>query len=178
METFTEEHFSACYLRYRPVVRRYMALRLPDASFADDLTQDVFEHLWRSRGVIRLEGDGSVWGLVRSVARNILTDHLRRHGRRSGVMSAWTEAVEGTGAAGAAAERCLAGELRLWHRRVVEGLPTRRRRIYRLYFLGGMSYAAIARECSVSERTVGTQLCLASRFIRASLQDIYSYKAG
>lgn len=177
METFTEEYFSACYLRYRPVVRRYMSLRLPDASFADDLTQDVFEHLWRSRDVIRLDGDGSVWGLVLSVMRNVLTDHLRRHCRRSRVMTACMEGIERMGAADAAAGPCLVGELRGWHRKAMDGLPLRRRQIYRLYFLGGMSYAAIAREFAISERTVGTQLHLACRSIRTSLTDIYSYKA-
>ncbi len=46
------------------------------------------------------------------------------------------------------------------------------------FFYKGMSYASIARELSLSERTVGGHLMWAYRSVRTGLDEIYHYNIG
>ena len=46
MEIFTESQFSACYMQYREKVNGYIFSRVRDREEAEDLTQDVFDHIW------------------------------------------------------------------------------------------------------------------------------------
>ena len=55
MEIFTESQFSACYIHYRRRVRGYILSRVSDREEAEDLTQDVFENIWRCREGVRKE---------------------------------------------------------------------------------------------------------------------------
>lgn len=176
METFTEERFSACYLQYRPMVRNYIAARIADPSLADDLAQDVFEQLWRCREDIRIP---SMHNLLFTIMRHTVVDYIRHYRRRdwqAGYMEQETSAARTV--ADETAQRCLFRELHHLHTEAVGRLPARRRHIYRLYFREGLSYSSIASELSISERTVGTQLCLAFRMIRAGVDAAYRYKAG
>ena len=53
MEIFTESQFSACYIHYRRRVRGYILSRVSDREEAEDLTQDVFDNIWRCREGVR-----------------------------------------------------------------------------------------------------------------------------
>ena len=57
MEIFTESQFSACYIHYRRRVRGYILSRVSDREEAEDLTQDVFENIWRWRAAVFCFGD-------------------------------------------------------------------------------------------------------------------------
>ena len=151
MEIFTESQFSACYIHYRRRVRGYILSRVSDREEAEDLTQDVFENIWRCREGVRKE---TLHNLVYTVMRNTVIDYLRRRYMKKDK------------------------KLRVAHRKMVKQLSEKRRQAYLLYFYRGMSYASIADRLSVSERTVGGHLVSAFRTVRLGVDGIYRYKAG
>ena len=75
MEIFTESQFSACYMQNREKVNGYIFSRVRDREEAEDLTQDVFEHIWRCREGVRMV---TLQNLVFRVMRNTVIDYLRR----------------------------------------------------------------------------------------------------
>ena len=75
MEIFTESQFSACYMQYREKVNGYSFSRVRDREEAEDLTQDVFEQIWRGREGVRMV---TLQNLVFRVMRNTVIDYPRR----------------------------------------------------------------------------------------------------
>ena len=87
MEIFTESQFSACYIHYRRRVRGYILSRVSDREEAEDLTQDVFENIWRCREGVRKE---TLHNLVYTVMRNTVIDYLRRRYMKKDKMDIYT----------------------------------------------------------------------------------------
>ena len=173
MEIFTESQFSACYIHYRRRVRGYILSRVSDREEAEDLTQDVFENIWRCREGVRKE---TLHNLVYTVMRNTVIDYLRRRYMKKDKMDIYTCCEEEGRSTGE--EDYYYKELRVAHRKMVKQLSEKRRQAYILYFYRGMSYASIADRLSVSERSVGSHLQRAFRAVRLGVDGIYRYKAG
>ncbi len=173
METFTESRFPECHARYRGKVRGYVLSMVPDREDAEDSTRDVFEHIWRCRERIR---KATLHGLVRTVARNTVADHLRRHCVRNGRtdMRGCREEQYGRNAA---EEDCHHRELLATHGKMAERLSGKRHQAYLLHFYEGMPHASIAGRLGVPERTVGGHLLGASGAVRAGVERVYGYKA-
>ena len=74
---FTEEMFTDYYVRLRPGMMCYFRSRVGREDICEDLTQDVFERIWRHRDHVR---PAEVEFLIRTVARNVAADFLRRRG--------------------------------------------------------------------------------------------------
>ena len=174
MEIFTESQFSACYIHYRRRVRGYILSRVSDREEAEDLTQDVFENIWRCREGVRKE---TLHNLVYTVMRNTVIDYLRRRYMKKDRMDIYTCCEEEEGR-NTVEEDYYYKELRVAHRKMVKQLSEKRRQAYLLYFYRGMSYASIADRLSVSERTVGGHLVSVFRTVRLGVDGIYRYKAG
>ncbi len=174
MELFTESKYSECYIHYRPQVMAYIRARISHSEDAEDLTQDVFEQIWRCRNQVRID---TLQNLVYTVMRNTVVDYKRRHYvRRERVEM--QESYYAKCCGNTVEEEVLLKELKAVHNRMVSRLPEKRRQVYSLYFYKGMSYASIARELSLSERTVGGHLMWAYRSVRMGLDEIYHYNIG
>lgn len=138
MEIFTESQFSACYIHYRRRVRGYILSRVSDREEAEDLTQDVFENIWRCREGVRKE---TLHNLVYTVMRNTVIDYLRRRYMKKDKMDIYTCCEEE--GRNTVEEDYYYKELRVAHRKMVKQLSEKRRQAYLLYFYRGMSYASI-----------------------------------
>ena len=168
---FTEEMFTDCYVRLRPGMMCYFRSRVGREDICEDLTQDVFERIWRHRDHVR---PAEVEFLIRTVARNVAADFLRRRGlvRRHMVETEDDNVfLRAAGGRNTVEEECRAAELRVAHMTVVNKLPVRSRQAYLLYFYKYASYADIARDMGVSVRTVGGHLQTAFRVVREGLLD-------
>ena len=71
-----DDFFSECYLKYREHIKNYIALRICRPYEAEDLAQDVFVRLWEYKTFVKPD---TVWSLLFTIARNIVTDQIRRY---------------------------------------------------------------------------------------------------
>ena len=68
-----DDFFSECYLKYKEYIKNYIAIRICHPHEAEDLAQDVFVRLWEHRAFVNKD---TVWSLLFTIARNIVTDKI------------------------------------------------------------------------------------------------------
>lgn len=165
-----DEFFSECYLKYLVIIKNYIAIRICHPYEAEDLAQDVFVRLWEHRAFVNKD---TVWSLLITIARNMVTDKIRRYYRQEDFVSYIYNNVEDK-TRNTTEEAVQYGELKRLHNKVVGTLPSKRRRIYELSFHHELSCPAIADKLSLSPRTVECQLLLARKTVRTYLKDEFS----
>lgn len=169
-QTTFDDFFSECYLKYREYIKNYIAIRICHPHEAEDLAQDVFVRLWEHRAFVNKD---TVWSLLFTIARNIVTDKIRRYYKREDFIAYIYNKVEDS-ARNTTEDAVHYRELKKLHDKVVETLPAKRRRIYELSFNNEFSCPAIAGKLSLSPRTVECQLLLARKTVRTYLQNEFS----
>ena len=159
-----EDFFSECYLQYYDIIKRYITFRIDNSYEAEDLVQDAFVRLWEHSAFVNKE---TVRPLLFTIARNLVTDKVRRYYKKAELLSYIYKVQEAS--RNTTEETVCSNELQLLHGRVVNRLPGKRRQIYELNFRG-MSSPVIADKLSLSVRTVEGQLLLARKSVRTSLK--------
>lgn len=149
-----------------PLVR-YLLTFLDSVEAAEDAAQEAFVRLWEHRD--RWES-GSARAVVFRIARNIALDlrrraEVRRRWRRDHrygptLLSPPTPEEEFTGT-----------EVLLRFREALESLPPRRREVFELVRLRGLSHQDAAEVLEVSDRTVANHLRLAMKDLKDMLSD-------
>lgn len=164
-------NFSDFYQEYRNVVLVYITRRIPHKYEAEDLTQDVFIRLWEHWAFVN---QNTIWSLLYTIARNIITDRIRRQYRQDDFLSSlYTNEVKEAGR-NFVEEEVQYHELEQMHEMAICGLSAKRRQIYKLSFNEELSCPAIAGQMSLSSRTVEGQLLIARKRVRAYLQKEFS----
>lgn len=165
-----DDFFSECYLKYREYIKNYIALRICRPYEAEDLAQDVFVRLWEYRTFVKPD---TVWSLLFTIARNIVTDQIRRYYKQEDFVAYIYNKVNDSDRNTTEDVICYR-ELKEKHEEVVKSLPAKRRRIYELSFNHELSCPAIAGKLSLSLRTVECQLLLARKTVRGCLRNEFS----
>ena len=165
-----DDFFSECYLKYREYIKNYIALRICRPYEAEDLAQDVFVRLWEYRTFVKPD---TVWSLLFTIARNIVTDQIRRYYKQEDFVAYIYNKVNDSDRNTTEDVICYR-ELKEKHEEVVKNLPAKRRRIYELSFNHELSCPAIAGKLSLSPRTVECQLLLARKTVRGCLRNEFS----
>ena len=134
------------------------------ADLAEDLVQEAFVRLWERRASWR-EGSAPapiLYTLVRNLALNERRNRTtRRHLLRLQPFGARRAVTP---------ERELEGrELGEAIERAVEALPARRREVFRLAWVHGLSYQEVAGVLSITPRTVANQMSSALKELRTVL---------
>ena len=148
----------------------YVALKalanyyVKDNDVAEDLVQDAFVRLWEHRAFVNKE---TVRPLLFTIARNLVTDKVRRYYKKAELLSYIYKVQEAS--RNTTEEIVCSNELQLLHGRAVNRLPGKRRQIYELSFRG-MPSPVIADKLSLSVRTVEGQLLLARKSVRNVLK--------
>jgi len=158
-----ESAFATHYCGLCDYVLRFVG----SADAAQDLVQDLFLHLWDTRGprdAVRLTQP-----YLYVAARNRALKYLRH--RR--VADAWIDRAareEGPSASGGSPEDCyLQGELDRAVQHAIAGLPDRRREIFLLRRRQQYSYQEIAASLHLSLGTVKSQMWRATVQLRKTL---------
>ena len=165
-----DDFFSECYLKYREYIKNYIALRICRPYEAEDLAQDVFVRLWEYKTFVKPD---TVWSLLFTIARNIVTDQIRRYYKQEDFVAYIYNKVNDSDRNTTEDVICYR-ELKEKHEEVVKNLPAKRRRIYELSFNHELSCPAIAGKLSLSPRTVECQLLLARKTVRGCLRNEFS----
>lgn len=76
----TVQFLTEIYTTYRPLVFRYISYKLNGCLEAEDLVQDAFLRLLEYRSMLRPE---TVRSFLYTIVRNLVTDYLRRHYKKT-----------------------------------------------------------------------------------------------
>lgn len=159
----SESAFDLIYERYWKKLYNEAYKRLNDSSDSEEIVQDVFIDLWKKRQVRQIDNlRGYLLGAVRYQVFAVY--HKRRN------LPAFEEPLDYMALSNDAAdsdylrEELIAG-IHLW----LETLPEKRREIFRLRYLEGLSTLEIARALDISRKTVQNQLLTSQQSLRESI---------
>jgi RNA polymerase sigma-70 factor (ECF subfamily) len=162
------ETFAQLYEEYLDKVFRYIQYRVNNMQLAEDLTSAVFEKaLVNFSKYSSDKASFSTW--IFSIARNVVIDYYRVHGKRQTVSLEETTEMP---------SRDLSPEEELLKREELKrlqvfltDLPQGEQEIIRLKFGAELNNRQIAKTLGLSESNVGTKLYRAIRKLRDSIQE-------
>ena len=165
LRTGDADALEALLARYWAPLVAYVT-RVAGAGEAEDVVQETFCRLWEWRAEWRAEG--SVRGLLYRVAHNLAISRRRHDDARARAALALGD-CGGASASRPADQAVEQAELRAALDRVVHALPPRRREVFVLRCVHGLSYREIAGIMDTSTQTVANQLSHALATLRTSL---------
>ena len=163
--------FDQVIQRYWIPLTGYASRVLDDEEAAKDVVQSVLIRLWEKRAQLK---QGSLRGYLLRLTRNSAFDELKR--RRVRRRSALEINLDGglSRPAPTPAELVDEHELSSTVDRAIQALPTRRREVFTLVHLRGLSYHEAAEILDISVKTVGNQITAALAQLRAALRPLLS----
>lgn len=153
----SREAFEELFARYRDVLWRFFARRLPNPSRTEELVQDVFLAVLQNR--VRYEPRAPFRAYLFGVAWNALLAEKRKTARRQ------EDPIVAD-----VADPAVGPDASLWVRRALACLPDEQRELIMLREYEGLSYAEIAALLRVPLNTVRSRLFRA----RMELRDVLS----
>jgi RNA polymerase sigma-70 factor (ECF subfamily) len=168
--------FDALYARHRNGVYRYLLRHCNNAGIADELFQDVWMNVIRSRATYAPTARFATW--LYTLAHHRIVDHWRSTGQAK-LMS--TDADETAGAeilalAGSRGDqpdvRAFTGQIRERLNAALAALPPAQRDAFLLQQESGLSLAEIAALTGVGIETVKSRLRYAAARLRAALIEL------
>jgi len=168
--------FDALYVRHRNGVYRYLLRHCNNAGTADELFQDVWMNVIRSRGTYEPTARFATW--LYTLAHHRIVDHWRSTGQAKFVS---TDADETAGAeilalAGSRGDqpdvRAFTGQIRDRLNTALAALPPAQRDAFLLQQESGLSLSEIAALTGVGIETVKSRLRYAGARLRAALIEL------
>jgi len=151
---------------WRPLTA-YASRLLNDLDTAEDMVQDVFVKLWAGRSKWTSE---SVSGLLFRLTRNTVLDKLRQRKSRARIIS--IAPYCGVCGPKTPSEQLDDDRLTSAVDNAIQDLPSRRREVFDLAHLRGLSYKEVAAVMGISPKTVGNHMTAALRQLRQVLQPL------
>lgn len=149
------------YEEYHQSILRFITYRITHRCEAEDLTQDVFVRLLDYKPMLRPE---TVKYFLYTIARNIVTDYLRRYYKKQEVDSYLYDVT--VTSSNETEETIVANDLLSIEQNKLSTLPTQRKLIYSLSRFEEKSTSEIAEQLSLSKRTVENHLSMGRREMR------------
>jgi len=153
----SHQAFQDIFIAYFRNVRFFIYSFIKSENDAEELAQDVFMKIWENHQSIDTNKsfDSYLYTIARNSVFNFLKHKLVENSYKEYTYSAKTEFVSDP-------ENILfAKEIELLIEMTVEKMPERRAEIYRLSRVKGLKNEEIAKELSISKKTVENQLSLA-----------------
>lgn len=153
------EAFNELFARYKGRVQAYLIKQVRDAKVAEDLFQQVFAKLHKSRALYDPERLFPAW--LFSICRNVVRDHFRAMKRRPDVSEKDVESIE--------AEVPIERESSDLDE-VLALLSDRQRQALRLRFEEDLDFDLMARKMNTTQENVRQILSRTIRMIRERLK--------
>ncbi len=172
-----EKAFEALLSRYEKQVYNIALYKLKSREDAEDAVQDTFIRLWRGAGSYR---GGSASAFIYTVAKNAVTDILRRRGDYTVSLSSEDgdgEAVEMQIADtdDTPEEAAMRQEDIKTVKDAIEALPEHQREVIILYDILGKSYAEIAETLSLDMGTVKSRLSRGRQSLKKLIENFVKH---
>ena len=148
-----------------PELVRYAARQLGDVDLARDISQEAFIQIWERRRAWRPRG--AVRAYLYRIVRNLVIDERRRQGVRR--RWATRQELAPPDHPATPAEELDAKILAEVFETAVASLPDRRREVFELVFMRGLSHGEAARVMRISPQTVANQMSAALRTVRKAV---------
>ena len=150
-----------------PELVRYAARQVGDLDLARDIVQETLIQIWERRRA--WEPRGSVRAYLYRIVRNLVIDEKRRQG----VRRRWAAGQELAPSPRPATPDEVLDEQLLTEvfETAVAALPDRRREVFELVFMRGLSHADAATVMGLSVQTVANQMSHALRSVRKAVTD-------
>lgn len=159
----TREDFGALYETHLPSIHRFMFWRTKDEMLAQDLTSNVFEKAWRTRGNFT---GGSPRAWLYRIARTTLIDYWRKQKD-----VADDEAVSQAPSDATPLDEEIDQEMRVEQlNEALQQLPGEMRQVVELRFMSGLSARQTGEHLGVSEANVRVIQYRALQKLRSYLQ--------
>jgi RNA polymerase sigma-70 factor (ECF subfamily) len=167
--------FDALYARHKGGVYRYLLRQCRQGSVADELFQDVWMNLIRSRASYAPTAKFTTW--LYRIAHNRLIDHYRASGQVVLVSADDDAHIDAVGAIPADCRdepdlRAINHELGARLKSAVAALPAAQREAFLLQQEGRLSLAEIAELTGVGVETIKSRLRYALNKLRRDLSDL------
>lgn len=163
--TTSSKLITAAYESYRAAVCLYISYKINDRDEAEDLTQDVFLRLMDYKPMLR---EDTVKNFIYTIARNLVTDYLRRYYKAQEISSYMYDHSETC--SNDTESGILARDLSEMELRKMNAFPTQRQKVYEMSRFEDKSAADIAMELNLSRRTVENHLFLGRKEMREYMQ--------
>ncbi len=160
-----EAAFEDIYCQIHQKIYCFILRYIQDSSNARELTQRFFVRFWEKRH--RLSPDKPLEAQAFVIARNLVIDELRKKAREKSFIEYFLSRQETVSTV--TEEAILFDDLQAQFEAVVESLPQRRKEIFKLSRHQGLTYPEIARQLSISPKTVEIQMSKALKVVRAKL---------
>jgi len=151
---------------WRPMVA-FALDKLRNADAAEDLVQEAFVRVWERRRELRPHASPRAY--LYRVLRNLITDDFRR--RRLRDRFSFFASLGSPTEVPSPVALLEAGELATAAERAIAALPERRRDVFVLAHLHGLSYREVAETLGITPRTVANHMTLALTQLRTALAD-------
>lgn len=151
---------------WRPMVA-FALDKMKSQDAAEDAVQEAFVRVWEKRRQLR--ADASPRAYLYRVLRNLITDEFRR--RRLRDRFSFFKSLQDPVEVPSPAATLEADQFADAARRAIAALPERRRDVFVLAHLHGLSYREVAEALNITPRTVANHMSLALAQLRGALSD-------
>lgn len=150
-----------------PELVRYAARQLGEVEFARDIAQEAFIQIWERRRAWKPRGSARAY--LYRIVRNLVIDEKRKQS----VRRRWAARQElaPTPHPANPAEELDATLLAEVFETAVAALPDRRRDVFELVFMRGLSHEEAAGVMNISRQTVANQMSSALRTVRKAVAE-------
>lgn len=167
MSTSARDTLVALLVSAYPDLRRRLAGRLGSAELASDALHDTYVRLHRAEIAGEVQNPRSY---LMAMALNIASNSARKDARYLAALE--IEALIDIPDEAPDPERAVEARSQLAAvNATLQGLPERRRTIFRRFWADGASYQELATENNLSERTIRHELLLANRHVHRATKD-------
>lgn len=155
--------FKALFQRYAEALRRFAVQYTESREIAEELVQDLFFEMWKNRE--QWSPTVSVKSYLYTSVRNLALDYLKHEQ----VVETWKQEALPDDTPPAPDERLHRNQLRQAVHETIDGLPERRRHVFKLSRQHNLTYREIAKVLDISVKTVETHMSRAFRDLREQL---------
>lgn len=157
--------FSRIVEHYTPLVFKHLLYYTKNAAVSEELTQDVFMSIWRNRE--KLAGMENFAGYVHIITRNRAHQAFRETLRANDTPPQDMLQMLPDPPGAAIELKDLTNSLN----KAIDALPPRRREVFKLSRIDGMTYEEIAEKLSISRSAVNQHIIAALLFLRTYLKE-------
>jgi RNA polymerase sigma-70 factor (ECF subfamily) len=157
--------FEKLFRLYHKRVFAFALHLLPSSSQAEDIVQNVFMAVWNQRKTIQLTTSFVTY--LFGITRHMVYDFIQRKIQQEAFVEYSLENNSEYGFI--TEEEVIFHELEEQLNKHIGELPERRREIFRLSRIDGLSYKEISEKLGISENTVDTQIRHALSYLRNHL---------